>query len=93
MVLEGQAKVGQEDQAEDDWVQDEEVVVQEEEVGLAKAKVLDAVQAKEQRVDEVKVVDRADEVREDWAEELLVNFVENAVESKVNMSDMYSKSN
>ena len=44
------------------WVEDEEVVVQAEEVGLAKAKVLDALQAEEQRVDEVNL---ADEVRED----------------------------
>jgi len=45
-----------------DWVEDEEVVVQEEEVGLAKAKVQDAVQAEEQRADEVNL---AAEVRKD----------------------------
>ena len=76
-----EAKVQQEDQTQEeednqvDWVADEEPVVQEEEeVGLAKAKVQDAV-----------------EEREDLREELLVSFVENGVESKVNMSDMYSK--
>ena len=75
-------------------------IVQVEVVDMAQAKLQDQVKedwAEEQRMHEVEAVDVAkaklqdSEVREDWLEEHLVNFVGNEAESKINMSDMYSK--
>jgi hypothetical protein len=77
-------------------------VALEEEAGLAKAKVQDVVEAMVVEVgDEAEAGLAKEKIRDvveaaavevvDQGKELLVNFVENSVESKFNISDMYLK--